>query len=382
MLATSDNSALRADPPTSPRGDIRQVLMTADAVGGVWQYSLDLSMALAERGIETTLAVMGPALDDGQREEVAERHIAVVEGPYQLEWAPAPWDDVERAGKWLLDLARTLHPDVVHLNGFCHAVLPWEFPPIVVAHSCVRSWWRAVYGVAVPAEWTRYTDAVSAGLRAAGIVIAPSSSMISMLIQEYGPFGPSRVIPNGRATVDHASDTPPIKSDLVFTAGRLWDEAKNITALCDVASKLSWRVVIAGERNETNPQSTSANVTWLGRLDSATMARWYARAAIYALPALYEPFGLSVLEAAASGCALVLGDIPSLRENWTGAAVFVNPRDRRALATAIQGLIDDPSSRRRLALHAMARAHLFTVRRMADAYLEAYGAIRSHTPVI
>ncbi len=33
------------------------------------------------------------------------------------------------------------------------------------------------------------------------------------------------------------------------------------------------------------------------------------------LPARYEPFGLSVLEAALSGCALVLGDIPSLRES-------------------------------------------------------------------
>ena len=42
---------------------------------------------------------------------------------------------------------------------------------------------------------------------------------------------------------------------------------------------------------------------------------WFARAGIYALPAVYEPFGLSVLEAALSGCALVLGDIPSLARN-------------------------------------------------------------------
>ena len=34
------------------------------------------------------------------------------------------------------------------------------------------------------------------------------------------------------------------------------------------------------------------------------------------LPARYEPFGLSILEAALSGCALVLGDLPSLRELW------------------------------------------------------------------
>ena len=39
--------------------------------------------------------------------------------------------------------------------------------------------------------------------------------------------------------------------------------------------------------------------------------------------ALYEPFGLAVLEAAQAGCALVLSDIPTFRELWDGAALFV-----------------------------------------------------------
>ena len=54
----------------------------------------------------------------------------------------------------------------------------------------------------------------------------------------------------------------------------------------------------------------------LGKLPAAEMKLWFAHAAIYCLPARYEPFGLSVLEAGLSGCALVLGDIPSLREIW------------------------------------------------------------------
>ena len=63
--------------------------------------------------------------------------------------------------------------------------------------------------------------------------------------------------------------------------------------------------------------------------------RGIARAAIYALPAHYEPFGLSILEAAMSGCALVLGDIPSLREIWGDAAVFVHPDNRDAVARCL-----------------------------------------------
>jgi glycosyltransferase involved in cell wall biosynthesis len=93
---------------------------------------------------------------------------------------------------------------------------------------------------------------------------------------------------------------------------------------------------------------------------------------IYAHPARYEPFGLSVLEAAAAGCALVLGDIDSLRENWDGAALFVAPDDSGALGAAIQKLIAAPQERSRLAMRARARAAGFTIERMADAYLEAY----------
>jgi glycosyltransferase involved in cell wall biosynthesis len=69
------------------------------------------------------------------------------------------------------------------------------------------------------------------------------------------------------------------------------------------------------------------------------------RAAIYVLPARYEPFGLSALEAALSGCALVLGDLPSLREIWGETAVFIPPDDSEALHSAVSALIGSPERR-------------------------------------
>jgi glycogen(starch) synthase len=237
--------------------------------------------------------------------------------------------------------------------------------------------------VAAPPEWDRYTGAVMEGLSAADLVIAPSRGMLSMLEDEYGVSRPSRVIPNGRAIVDRMSDSIPLKSDVVLGAGRLWDEAKNLAALAEIAPELKWRVVLAGDCGGREPYgAASSNVTCLGRLDSAAMARWCARAAIYALPALYEPFGLSILEAAASGCALVLGDIPTLRENWSDAAVFVSPRDRRGLAAVLQSLIDDPVRRHGLAMAAMARARHFTAARMADAYVDAYRTVVTQATVV
>src|SRR5205085_1278254 len=117
----------------------------------------------------------------------------------------------------------------------------------------------------------------------------------------------------------------------------------------------------------------------LGRLSAQALAGWFGRASIYALPARYEPFGLSALEAGLSGCALVLGDIASLREIWEGAAAFVPPDEPEALRAAINELIGDTPRRTRLAEKAHLRALEFTPQRMVEAYLDAYYRVTSRS---
>jgi glycogen synthase len=355
----------------TPRPWPRRILMTADGVGGVWPYALDVASGLTARGIEVTVALMGPPLLDHQLAEAARRGLRLLEGGYALEWMPGAWDDVDAAGEWLLGMERTLAPDVVHLNGYSHAALPWRAPTVVVGHSCVRSWWLSVHGVDAPPEWETYTARVADGLRAASIVVAPSAAMLGCLHAEYGPLGATQVIPNGSAVVSRPAGGEP-RQDLVFAAGRVWDEAKNIESLCAVAPLLSWPVAVAGEMRDPGGSCSTGYVNYLGRLSHDEVQAWCARAAIYVLPARYEPFGLSVLEAASAGCALVLGDIRSLRENWHGAAEFVPPDNRRALAAAIQGLIDDPVRRHALASAAATRAQRFSLARMVSGYVEVY----------
>lgn len=372
-----EGDPLRPGRNASRGAAIRRVLMTADAVGGVWQYAIDLASALHRRGVEVTIALLGPAPSDAQRSAAAGIATLAV-GDYRLEWMDEPWDDVRRAGEWLLDLEREIRPDVVHLNGYCHASLSWQAPTVVVAHSCVCSWWRSVHGTEAPARLDRYRLEVSRGLARARLVIAPTAAMLAALQREYDKMSEARVIPNGRPHRGPAngSQNGRQKESFVFAAGRLWDEAKNIESLCVVASSLPWPVCVAG--SETAPDGRYApagHVRHLGRLESADMEQWFGRAAIYALPARYEPFGLSVLEAAVAECALVLGDIPSLRENWSGAAVFVPPNDRHALAAALQRLIEDAHERAGLAALARERARRFDVETMAARYLAAYGDV-------
>ena len=344
--------------------------MTADTVGGVWTYALELARSLEAYDVEVLLALMGPGLSDAQHEDARSiPNLNLFKSDYKLEWMPDCWSDVKRAGHWLLHLENRLRPDVIHLNGYAHAKLPWKTPTLVAGHSCVFSWWQSVHGNEPPAQWQHYKNEVTKGLRAADLVVTPSASMLSALKTHYGSISNARVIPNGR---NPEYFKPGEKQPFVLSAGRLWDAAKNIDSVATVASELPWPVFIAGDL-QSLPVTTQYH--WLGTLSELELRQWFARASVYALPALYEPFGYTPLEAALSGCALVLGDIESLREIWHDVAVFVDPNDVESLKTSLLNLIKDSELRANLARLARERALEFTSARMAENYFAAYSEL-------
>lgn len=357
-----------------PSDEVSRVLMTADTIGGVWTYAIELAEALGERNVEVILATMGDLLSSEQRESVkAVPNIDLFESLYKLEWMEDPWQDVKAAGDWLLGLASFTCPDVIHLNGYVHAALPWRSPVLVVGHSCVYSWFSAVKGTPPPPTWRLYRSKVRRGLETADLVTAPTSAMLSYLRSHYCSFGSFGPIYNGRK----ASKFPPgRKEPFVLTAGRLWDEAKNAAALEGVASDLKWPLFVAGaNRRPEGGEKDFRGIEMLGKLTPDQLASWLGRAAIFSLPARYEPFGLCALEAGLAGCALVLGDIPSLREVWGDAASFVKPEDPDDLRKTITLLIEDAALRRQFSERARSRALRYSPERMASGYLDAYAAL-------
>jgi glycogen(starch) synthase len=351
----------------------RKVLMTADTVGGVWPYAIELARGLADRGVEVALATFGEPLNDSQREK-ADRipRLRVFESTLRPEWMEDPWRDVEKAADWLLNLEERVRPDLIHLNGYVHGVLPWSAPKVIVGHSCVLSRWRAVKGEDAPPEWDRYAQAVAEGLAAADLVIAPTEARLATLAACYGSLPATKVLFSGR---DPKAFKPSAKEPIVFADGCLWDEAKNLVALERVAPSLPWDIFVAGESLPPDGEIRPHHTRLLGSLSQRALAAWLGRASIYCLPARYEPFGLSALEAALSGCALVLGDIPSLREIWRHRAVFVAPDDPEALEHALKTLIENPDRRASLTAGARARALQLTPEKMLDGYLAAYGEV-------
>jgi glycogen(starch) synthase len=197
--------------------------------------------------------------------------------------------------------------------------------------------------------------------------------MRSTIDRLYGPLAQRQVIFNGR---NPSGCAPVRKEPFVLAAGRMWDEAKNLAALARAALRLRWPVYVAGECRSPDGMCRDPDTLHaLGLLDARQLADWMARASIFALPAYYEPFGLAVLEAALAGCALVLGDIASLREVWGGAALYVPPADNTALAATLHRLVDDALLRRALASAAQRRARLLGTARMARHYHAAYSTL-------
>jgi glycosyltransferase involved in cell wall biosynthesis len=346
-----------------------RILMTADTIGGGWTHALELAGALAPIGVDVVLATMGGAVSPAQARGVARLgNVDLVESRFALEWMPDPWRDVDAAGDWLLAIAQRWRPDLVHLHGYSHATLPFRLPIVVVAHACVATWFHAVRGCDPPMEFDEYRLRVAAGLRAADAVVAPTAAILRAVLAAYRIDRSGHVIANARSA---QLWRPTTKEPFVLAAGRLSDEAKGLPELVAAAPHVEWPIYVAG------PTEAPPAVRALGRRAPEDVAEYAGRASIFALPARYEPFGLSIVEAALAGCALVLGDIDTLREIWGDDAVYVPPGDAATLADRINALVRDPVHRGTLGAVARARALLMSPQRMAASYLALYEELRA-----
>ncbi len=342
-----------------------RLLLTTDAVGGIWRYSVDLADGLAAHGVQTVLAVLGPDADRVQRVEAeAVPGLRLVNTGLPLDWTAKMPADLDRASERLASLAALVGAGGIHLHApALVGSVRWPAPVVAVAHSCVATWWRAVRGGAMPDDFAWRTEATRSGLLAADAVIAPTAAHARAIEAVYGPV-PVQVVHNGSRPLRAKAQRRPA----VLTAGRLWDEGKAVAWLDRAAARLGAPVSAAGPtRGPDGPTATFDHLQLLGALGPDALAREYAGATVFASMARYEPFGLAVLEAAQAGMALVLSDIPTFRELWNDAAIFVDGED--GLLPALQQALAKPEP---WAARAQSRAGQYTIERMAAGTLDVH----------
>ncbi len=344
----------------------RRVLMTLDAMGGVWRYAVDLARGLNRSGIGCVLAGVGPppgavaALDLPQTE--------LIWTGETLDWMTEDEAILDSLPATLLSLARTHRCDLLHLNLPSQAAgLPGDIGVVVASHSCVPTWWDAVRETPLPEHWAWQRHRNRRGLDRADRVLAPSASHAAALARSYGPVERLSVVRNAGDGASEVCDKEPF----VFAAGRWWDEAKNACTLDRAARASPWPVRMAGSLCGPDGQPI-LHAEALGALPPAAMLGLMRRAAVFASPSRYEPFGLAVLEAASQGAALVLSDVPTFRELWDGAALFVPATDHAGFAAAIATLAADAPRRRDLSRRAARIASGLTPARQLEGVIAAY----------
>jgi glycogen synthase len=363
------------------------VLMTADTIGGVWNYARELATGLSQRGVRITLVSFGeiPSSEQTQWMEGLSRFDYRPTG-FKLEWMRDSMEDLEHSSEYLQSLIDEVQPDVLHFNQYFYGALHSSVPKIVCAHSDVIGWWQAVRGSDPPSSsWIdEYRQLVYSGLAAADTVVAPSRWMLESLSENYLQPVAGRVIYNGRTPTlfnPHVS-----KEEFVMSVGRVWDAGKQVTLLAQ--QELPCETFLVGSAQD--PDGTSqltlfeafgerkVNINFKGPQTEAQLRQLYGRCSIYAATSRYEPFGLAPLEAAFSRCALVANDIPSLREIWGDAALYFNHNDARSLGVSIRSLLADPDLRRDYANRALrhAQSH-YTAAQMSDEYLSLYRSLIS-----
>ncbi|MEO7428484.1 MAG: glycosyltransferase family 4 protein [Acidimicrobiales bacterium] len=127
------------------------------------------------------------------------------------------------------------------------------------------------------------------------------------------------------------------------------------------------------ERHAGDPR-----IEWLGRISDDERAARMRGCTVYCSPSVRgESFGMVLLEAMASGCALVASDLDGHRNVATDGvdALLAAVGDPSALAKALRQVLDDSDLRAELVVGGRRRAEELSMTHLAERYSEIYASV-------
>jgi len=207
----------------------------------------------------------------------------------------------------------------------------------------------------------------------ASALVANSKATAARLRALYKIPGPLEVIPNG---VEYPESIPPKDwahaRERVVYAGSFFGW-KGVDDLVDAARALpGFRIRLIGGSGERIAElraragKEGADLNFTGHIPHGSVASELAHACVAVLPNRADPDSaftspIKLFEYMAAGCAVVVSDLPSLREVLEqDDAVWTAPGDPAGLASAIRGLTEDPDRARRLGTRLREKARRYT----------------------
>jgi glycosyltransferase involved in cell wall biosynthesis len=272
-------------------------------------------------------------------------------------------------------VARSWGADLVH--GLHVETPPVARPVVVTIQDVVPLDYPA--SMPDPVRRLAYRRLLAGSLRRASRVIVPSRLTRDRLVARGAAPERVTVVPLGVGPrFRPLEDGEREQARREFGGGRRYVVAssgrrahKNLAGLRRAVAQLPGDVslVLVGE-----------GVSAGGRRTDGELARLYGGADVMVLPALFEGFGLPVLEALACAVPVVCGRRTGALEVLRPGAVEVDVGSPGDLAAAIRGLLDDDALRRRLGQAGRAVAVTLTADAMARATLDVYREVLANTP--
>lgn len=163
------------------------------------------------------------------------------------------------------------------------------------------------------------------------------------------------------------------EGDYILFVGRLVG-TKGIPYLIKAMSQVEGRLMIVGDGPErghlesmVGREGLEAKVTFTGKVSEKRKVELLSNCKVFAMPSLFESYGLAVAEAMSWGKPVVASRVGGLPEVVGNGGVLTPPRDSKAIAAAINRMLTDDEAR-----HAAARRAKEHIRRYSwDIILKA-----------
>lgn len=277
--------------------------------------------------------------------------------------------------------------DVVHATGL--AVPPARGARLV---STVHDLAVERLPEVVPQPWrTIYRRGLKVCLERSVVILAVSEATKTGLVEAHGVDADRIVVtpeaPNvtpGSPSNDAVLDRLALDGPYILNVGTI-EPRKNQVRLVNAFARAmdglpDHRLVLAGIPGWGQEQVEEAigrlrvghRVTLTGKVTNLDLASLYGKASVFALPSLYEGFGIPLVEALAFGIPSVCSTTPALTELAGDAALTVEAADIDPLAEALVKLATDTALRNRLSAAAVRRAAGYSWERTAELTLAAY----------
>ena len=294
-----------------------------------------------------------------------------------------------KASAWLRRQRQEL--DLVHINGF----VSWAAADVNSSHFVHAAWarspfhtWRLrrdLYG-AYQLLYSRIGEVLELwSYRRARVVVAVSEQVRRELIRAGVAADRVRVIPNG-VDIEEFKPGTPSRADLglpdsrlVLFVGDIKTSRKNLdTVLRAIAQVEEATLLVVGDDSGSPYPRLASELGVLSRTRFLGFRRdipaLMQAADLFVFPSRYEPSGLVLFEAAASGLPIVAsrsaGGTEVLGEE--GCVLLDDPEDESALAGAMHRLFACPAELQRLRVAARRAAVAHSWQTMAQRYLQLY----------